>query len=344
MIVKKSLIALIVICLLQVLAVPVAAQKATTIKLATLVPERSVWGVLLREMGAQWKEATDGRVALRIYPGGVAGDDPDVVRKMRIGQLHAATLTVTGLGDIDEYFKVFEIPFFYDSYEEYFHVVERLQPILEKRLEDKGFVFIHWGHGGWIHLFTTEQIHTLDEFKQLKFFVWAGSGETASWWQKNGFRPVPLAATDMATGLQTGMIEALPSPPLAALAYQWFRSTPYMLDLGFAPLIGATVMTKAAWKRLSPEDQQAILSVSQNASRRFATEVPIQDSNAIDEMTKRGLTVTRLEDEAVIAGWRKAAADFSARMREEIVPIEIYDLAVKARQEYRSQVAARGTD
>ncbi|MGB5999995.1 MAG: TRAP transporter substrate-binding protein DctP, partial [Thermoanaerobaculia bacterium] len=126
-------------------------EAATVIKLATLVPDGSVWDKALKEMGADWKESSDGRVTLRIYPGGVAGDEPDVVRKMRIGQIQAASLTVTGLSEIDPAFKVFTIPLFYDSYEELLFVLEAMEPYLAAKLEARGFVFVHWGHAGWVH-------------------------------------------------------------------------------------------------------------------------------------------------------------------------------------------------
>jgi TRAP-type C4-dicarboxylate transport system substrate-binding protein len=110
-----------------------AVEARTVIKLATLVPDGSVWDQALNEMGADWQERSDGRVTLRIYPGGVAGDEPDVVRKMRIGQIHAASLTVTGLAEIDPAFKVFTIPLFWDSYEELLFVLEAMEPYLAAR-------------------------------------------------------------------------------------------------------------------------------------------------------------------------------------------------------------------
>lgn len=325
---------------LAVWATPTTARAATAVKLATLVPERSVWGNVLRQMGDQWKRVTGGRVEMRIYPGGVAGDDPDIVRKMRIGQLHAGTLTVTGLSDIDRAFNVFGIPLFFESYEEYFFVVERLEAALKERLESNGFVFLHWGHGGWVHLFTTKPLRTVDDLRRLKLFVWAGNDRLVGWWKDHGYRPVPLALTDVVTALQTGMIEALPATPLAALSFQWFRSTPHMLELGFAPLIGATVMTRRGWEQLSAADQQAILEVSQQAAAGFRVEVPAQDAAAIAEMEQRGLTVERIDDPRALQDWHAAAAEFAANMRDTFVPPDIYDLALAARQEYRRRSAA----
>jgi len=335
--VPKALSILITLGLLITSAPPLSAQKPVTIKLATLVPERSVWGSFLTKMEAEWKEATDGRVNLRVYPNMVAGDDPDVVRKMRIGQLDAGTLTLTGLVDIDNYFTVFGIPMFFDSYEEYFYVIDKLQPVLEKRLLDKGFVLINWGHGGWVHLFSTKPTSTIDELRQRKLFVWAGDDRMISWYQKNGFHPVALQLPDVVTGLQTGMIDAMPSTPLAALTLQWYRNAPYMLDLGFAPFLGATIITERSWKKISPADQESILDLTRKASRQFRGEIPEQDEKAVTEMSKRGLEVVSVKNEAAQAAWREATEKFASNIRDSVVPPEIFDLAEKARREFRSQ-------
>lgn len=335
--VRKLLLCLALLAIFLAAAHPSLAQKPTTIKLASLVPERSVWGTFLRQMAADWKEVTDGRVNLRLYPGMVAGDDPDVVRKIRIGQLNAGTLTLTGLVEIDDYFSVFGMPMYFDSYEEYFYVIEKLQPVLEKRLLDKGFVFINWGHGGWVHLFSTKPIRTIDELKKHKLFVWAGDDRMVTWYKRNGFHVVPLQLPDVVTALQTGMIEALPSTPLAALSLQWFRNAPYMLDLGFAPFLGATVVSTRSWNKISPADQAAILEVSRASSRRFRTEIPVQDAEAVTEMSARDLEVVAVDNEAVLADWRAATEKFASTIRESVVPPEIFDLAQKARAEFRSK-------
>ena len=332
---KKLTIALLFGCLSLAITKPLLAQRPTTVKLATLVPDRSVWGQFLNKMRSDWGKVTDSRVKMTIFPNGTQGDDPSVVRKMRIGQLGAATLTLTGLSEIDDYFSVFAIPLYFDSYEEYFYVLDQLQPVLEKRLRDKGFVFIHWGHGGWIHLFSTVPVKTIDDLRKRKLFVWAGDDKLVSWYQRNGFKPVPLAITDVPMGLQTGQIDAMPSTPLAALALQWFRNTPYMLDMGFAPFLGATVVTERAWNKLSQADQEAILKVSRASAKFFSTEIPVEDAEAVTQMEKRGLTVVAVDDAATLAEWNAATEEFATAMRQSIVPPEVFDLAQKARADFR---------
>jgi len=328
------------VVILLALALPAGAQAPpTVVKLATLVPDGSVWDKVLKGMGAEWSNATQGRVSLRIYPGGVAGDEPDVVRKMRIGQIHAAALTIAGLSEIDDSFRVFAIPMFFDSYPELFQVTDRMGPEFRQRLEAKGFVLLNWGHGGWVHFFTRTPVNSVDELRKLKIFVWAGDDRSVQMWKANGFNPVALAATDILPALQTGMIDALPSPPLAANLLQWFRQAPNMADIGLGPLAGGLVITKSAWSKISAADQQAILAACKKAEQRLEREIPGQDSSAVAEMKKRGLNVVHITPQNA-GPWRATAQSFAAQMRDKVVPKDILDMAEKERDAYRKQQAA----
>src|SRR5262245_47244669 len=313
-----------------------APTQTTMVRLASLVPDGSVWHKVLQGAGAEWSAASGGRVTLRIYPGGVAGDEPDMVRKMRIGQIQASALTVMGLSSIDDSFAVFAIPAMFDSYGEMLYVLDRMTPTFKQRLEAKGFVLLNWGHAGWVHFFTKKPVTSAAEMKKLKMFVWAGDDRMVTLWKEIGFQPVALAATDILTGLQTNMIEAYPTTPLAALSLQWYRSTPFMVGNGLAPLVGGMVITKQSWMKISEADRAAILASCAKAEGRLEHEIPAQDSVAVVEMQKRGLTVTTVKPEAK-AEWEATAQAFAGKMRGSMVPAEILDMALKARDGYRNQ-------
>jgi TRAP-type C4-dicarboxylate transport system substrate-binding protein len=319
---------------LSMLAPAPTAAQTTVIKLATLVPEGSVWDKSLRDMGSEWSAATQGRVGLRVYPGGVAGDEPDVVRKMRIGQLQAAALTTAGLAAIDPAFQMFNIPMFFGSYPELDAVLSTMTPVIKQRLEAKGFVLLSWGHGGWVYFFTKTPVRTVDELRKTKMFVWSGDDAMVQRWKANGFNPVPLALTDILTGLQTGMIDSYPTTPLLGLTLQWYHQTPYMVGVGLAPLVGGLVITKQAWNKLSDPDRVKVLAACHKVEIRLKTEVPKQDTTAIGEMQKRGLKVVKVAP-AEVAQYRATAQAFAAAMRGSAVPAEILDAATRERDAYR---------
>ena len=333
---KRRIVILLALAAALLPGPPVAAA-GKVIKLATLVPEGSVWVKELKALAGDAKTQTAGRVEIRIYPGGIAGDDPDVVRKLRIGQLQAATLSVAGLQDIDDGFGVFAIPRFFASYDELFHVIDGMTPYYTARLDKEGFVLLGWGSAGWVNLFTAKPIYSPNDLKHLKMFVWAGDNKMTQWWKTNGYHPVPLAATDVMTGLTTGMIEALPTTPLYALSLQWYRPAGNMIDLPIAPLIGATVVDKKTWNALSPADQATLRQLAKRMQQRLGQLVPPQDQKAIDEMARRGLKVTKPRNADEVKAWDEAAKQFAASMRQVVVPADVFDEATKVRDRYRAQ-------
>ncbi len=309
------------------------SASAQSVKLATVVPQGSVWDKGLKQMGDEWKDATGGRVMVTVYPGGSQGDESTVLRKMRLDALQAAAFTAVGLGGIDPAFNVFDLPFFFDSYDELNYVTDKLTPVIRKRIEAKGFVLLNWGHGGWTQVFTKKPVQSVDDLKHVKLWTSAGNDRMVQWFKANGFEPRAMAMTDILTGLTTGMLEGLPTTPLAAMLFQWDRQTPYMLELGLGPVIGATVITAKAWNAIPAADRPKLLASADTVAAKLRVDVPKQDADAIAAMTKRGLTITK----ATGPEWRTQLDNLAKTMRGDMVPPDIFDLAMKARDEFRAQ-------
>lgn len=336
----RALAARTLLPLAMLAAFPLPAPAQAVVKLATLVPEGSVWDKALRDMGSEWNTTTQGRVSLRVYPGGVAGDEPDVVRKMRIGQLQAAAITTAGLASIDPAFNVFNVPMFFTSYPELYATLDKLEPTLKQRLDAKGFVLLSWGHGGWVYFFTKTPVESVDGLKKTKMFTWAGDDNVVATWKAKGFNPVPLAATDIMTGLQTGMIDAYPTTPLLGLTLQWYRQTPYMVGMGMAPLVGGLVMTKAAWAKLPESDRAKVQAACDRMEKKLEVEVPRQDTTAVGEMQKRGLKVVPVNS-ANAAVFRSTAEEFASSLSGIRIPPEVLALARKERDAFRAKHPAK---
>jgi TRAP-type C4-dicarboxylate transport system substrate-binding protein len=327
------IVSVALLALLALVALSGAVHAQTPLKLATVVPEGSVWDKNLKQMGEEWKQATGGRVSVTVFGGGSQGDESTVLRKMRLDAIQAAAFTNVGLGSIDAAFNVFDIPFFFDSYEELNYVTDKLTPVLRKRIEPKGFIFLNWGHGGWMQVFTKKPVQTVDDLKHVKLWTSAGNDRMVQWFKANGFEPRAMAMTDILTGLTTGMIEGLPTTPLAAMLFQWYKQTPYMLELGLAPIVGAGVITKKAWNAIPEADRPKLAAAAEGVETRLRAEVPKLDANAVGVMTKNGLTVTK----ATGPEWRVQLDSLAKTMRGEMVPTDIFDLASKARDEFRKQ-------
>jgi TRAP-type C4-dicarboxylate transport system substrate-binding protein len=308
------------------------AQRGTRIQLGSILPANSVWDKSLKQMATEWQRETDGRVQLRVLAGSVK-DEGSLARRLKAGRPQAA---VFGLpGEIDEAFNVLSIPFFFESDAEAFHVVEALTPIFKKALDQRGLVLLNWGHAGWAHFFTTNRVETLDDLKRTKLYTAAGDEQMLQWYKAHGFNPTALAVTDVLLGLNTGLINAHPSPPYVALLFQWYDKTPFMLDVPLAPVLGITVVEKRTWNRVSPEDQRTLLASAKRIETSLLRDVPAQERQAVTEMKNRGLTVVTF-DKAVKASFREVADELTASWRGTMIPSEVYDQALRARNAFRA--------
>jgi len=326
-----------VLSLALVAFVASGAAAQTTIKVATVAPVNSSYHKALLDMGAEWEAKTSGRVKLTVYAGGTQGSEEATLRMMRPGvdQLQGNLLT-SGLSSIDDAFSVFGIPFFFASDAEGQHVLERLAPMLEKRLEARGFKLLAWGSAGWVQLFSKTPISTLADVKAAKLFTTQGDDRLVQWYKKNGFNPVALNSSDIPAQmrLSTGMIDAAPMPPYLALLMQVFRDAKYMLDVDVAPLFGALVLTNSAWNKISPADQQVMLASAKATQARLLGEAAKQDETSIAAMKARGLTVNT-PDAKTMASFRAEADRLVATIKGTLVPADVYDQAQRERDAYR---------
>jgi TRAP-type C4-dicarboxylate transport system substrate-binding protein len=306
--------------------------------MATLVPDGSSWHLILKETADKWKTASGGKVTVRLFAGGVAGDDPDVVRKMRLGTLNAAVLTSVGVAEIDSSVYALGVPMMYASYEELYYVLDKMRPRLEGSLESKGFVVLNWADGGWVRFFAQKPVATPDDLKQQKLFSWAGDADAIEIWKSLGFNPVPLPSTELATALQTGLVTALGAPPQVAVIAQYFNHAKNMTDLRWQLLLGATVITKATWEKVPADVRPALLEAAREGGRRLQAEIRASEQKDIEAMRKRGLNVVAVDAKSREA-WRKLAESVYPKVRGTIVPADAFDEALKFRDEYRKRAA-----
>jgi TRAP-type C4-dicarboxylate transport system substrate-binding protein len=313
-----------------------AAEKALRINLGTLAPRGSIYHQSLQAMAEAWRKAPGGGVRLVIYPDGTQGGEADMVRLMRVGSLQAGLLTAVGLSDIEPAVSGLQnIPMLFRTLEEYEAVNERLRPALEKRLAEKGFVVLFWGDAGWVRYFSKEPVMTPEDLKRMKIFVWAGSPDQVAIMRRAGLTPVPLETGDILPGLQTGMINAAPLPPIFALAAQVDLRAPHMLNLNWAPLVGACVVRKEAWEKIPSATRESLLSTAARAGQEIRAGSRKESDAAVVAMQKRGLKVHEPTPE-VVEQWRKEAEKNYPDIRGRLVPDEIFDQVQQQLREYRA--------
>ena len=285
-------------------AVTVAdASKKIVIKIATLAPSGSPYHEIMKEMAAGWHAESDDRVALKIYPGGVAGGEVDILRKIRIGQLHAGALSISGLSRALPEIGVLSIPMIYKTEEDLLQVQNVLAPRIEERMERKGFVVLSWAIAGWVRFFVPDAEPSMAGLKKARMHVFAGDDQILELWKTMGINAIPLPGTDVLPGLQSGMVNAFFTTPVMAYASQWFAFTPYMIEMPWAPMIGAIIVSKRAWEKVPQELRPKLKAIAEEKSRLLGAEMLRLESQAISEMQKRGLTLVK-PDAQQIKQWQ----------------------------------------
>jgi len=318
---------LMLICLASILGGNSPPQKSI-IKIATLAPSGTEWCGMLMEMGQRWEQETGGVIKLRIYPNGVLGDERDMVRKIRIGQIHAAAITAEGITEITEDASVFFLPNFYDSWDEVNFIRNEIADHLNEEINKKGFKVLFWADVGWVHWFSKEPIINVSDLKGKKIFSWAGDYRTDEIWDQAGFDVVPLAVSDILPGLQTGLIDAIALNPIFALSAQIFGIADNMLDMKWGMLTGAVVIDLQTWNSIDVNNQVIMQNIANEISESYRQLNYKLSDEAIKAMTDIGLKVHE-PDSLTLAEWDDYLKDIYPAMRGFYIPEDIFDMVIE---------------
>lgn len=305
---------------------PVASQaNESQLKIGSLVPKNSLYHRQLMEIGETWKKSQTGSPRFNVFTDGSQGGEAEMVRRMRIGQLQAALLSVVGLREIEPSIAALQnLPLAFRSWEELDYVREKMRPSMEKKFLDKGYVVLAWGDAGWVRFFSKQAALSPDDFKKMKFFAWGSEAEQQEIMKSLGYTPVPLEPTDILPSIQTGMINVVPSTPYFALASQIYNSAPNMLEINWAPIVGAFVITKKSWDEMTPEAQNALRTASNKAGAVIRAQARKEVEEAVDAMKKRGLQVNKPNAEQM-KEWRTLSEALYPRIRGKMVPADTFD-------------------
>jgi TRAP-type C4-dicarboxylate transport system substrate-binding protein len=312
------------------------ARGEEKIKLGTLAPNGSTWHTLLKEMGQKWSEASGGQVKLIIYPGGVLGNEGDLVKKTRIGQLQAVSITTIGLHEITPEPQAVDVPLMVRSFAELDAVMEKMEPRLEKALEAKGYIAIGWSEVGFVRFFSTKKYSTIKELTQAKIFGWEGDPASIEAWRAAGFKPVVMSSTDIVPSLQTGMIDTVALAPLYAFTSRMFEKAKYMYDVPWAVLTGATVVKKDVWERIPADLRPKLMQISKEYSKKVGVEVRRMDEEALKTMKTQGLIAVPPQPGDLEALETAAKATWTI-IRGKVVPADAFDEVKKSVEEYRKK-------
>lgn len=307
----KKLIA-VVICWLG-LAFGVQAQDTYTLKFATLAPQGSTWMNILTDWSKQVEKESQGRLRFKLYPGGVSGDEPDVLRKIRFGQLHGAAFTGHGIGHIYSPARIFEMPYLFRDAKEIDTVRAQFMPEIEAGFRKNDYELLGWMEVGFLRFFSKHPIRTFEDLKKSRIWLWQGDPVGTALFKASGISPVPLPITDVYTSLSTGLIDTTIAPPLGAIAFQWFTKTPYMSEVLLSNGIGGLLVSRAFFTKLPGDLQTLLQKTGKQTSIRLIAETRRDNEKSLTVLRQHGLKMTLawkdVDEKELYALRDRAAAD-----------------------------------
>jgi len=303
------------------------AAGQAELRIATVAPAGSSFHKRLQALGSEWSRGAGG-VSMNIYAG-TQGGELQIVRRMRVGQIQGAMLTSVGLAQIDRSVTALQfMPLMFRDWDDVDRVRERLRPDLERRLREAGYIVMFWADAGWVRYFSNKPIHRVSDLKSLRVYASSGDPDSVEM-MKDYYTPVVLEPDQILLGLRNGMIDALPVPAFLANFNQVPTYAPYMLDLRWAPITGALVVTERAWKKLDPATQSWLRESSERAGHEMRRASRAEDEQAVQAMKdKQGLKVVPLSAEAE-REFRAEVARIYPKIRGTLVPASMFDATVE---------------
>jgi len=323
-----------VLCCLCLYCTLTTAVTAQTIKLGSLAPEGSPWDKALRRIAADWNTASNGRLSVKVFAGGIAGDEPSMIRKIRINQLQAAAITGIGLGSIVEDFYAVQLPFVIRTSEEMEYVMGELEPTFNRLMEEKGFTLVAWFLTGWAHLFSKIPVATPGDAKRLKMQGDPASPQIIDAWDELGFHVVPVAPTEVLAALQSDLVEAFLLTPLTAAAMQWFGVAKNMMELPLAPMLSGIVVSERVWNGIPDALQTELLAIVDRHLEALSIETVALEQEAVTIMLANGLQINPVSPQAE-AEWERVMGEGLDLITGTVVSEQMFDEVQTLLKEYR---------
>ncbi len=322
--------------LIILLSVSFAFAQKYQIKFASLAPDGSTWMNVMREFDKSIREQTNGELGFKIYPGGVAGDEKDVLRKIRLGQLHSAGFTGVGLGEVYSEVRILDSPFLFQNYDEVDFIHQKFFDKFARGFEKNGFVLLGWADVGFVHVYTNSPIKTLADMKTVKMWMWEGDPIAEATFKSFGINPIPLSVIDVMTALQTGMVNGVYVSPLAIIALQWFTKIKYMMEVPLADAAGAVLISKKKFDELPVQYQQIL---EENAKKYFEKLMKLSredNARSIATLKQNGIQVIPSPPADQLNLFHEKGKEARRMVVGKVYPLELVEEVEQALVEYRN--------
>ncbi len=322
-----------------VLVLLVAAPLfSVTIKVGSVAPRNSPWDKALTNISGRWSKISGGSVSLKIYPGGIAGAEGDMLRKVKLGALDGAVLSSMGLNKISPDLLVLTMPLVIKNKGELDYVMGKIEPTYERIMQKKKFKLIGWTMAGWMKIFSRNPVRYPKDLESQKLGFTSGEVVLTQLLKDLGFRVVPSDSIDWLSSLQSGRVDALLISPLIAAAYQVFTLADNMLDYPISPLLGAIVLSDRAWRKIPSRYHDEFLAVVADEVKNLDVASQELEVKSLKLLLNHGLKVTKATPE-IDAVWTTFIENFYKRegIIGKVISRDVFEEVTGYTQEYRKQ-------
>ena len=311
------------------------------IKFASLAPEGSTWVKVLGEWNRELTEKSQGELKFRVYSGGVAGDEKDVIRKIRLGQLHAGGFTGVGLGEIAPKVRILDVPFLFRNTEEVDYVLEAFEKDFQDAFREKGYVLLGWAEVGFVYFFTVEKASGFEALKGMKMWAWEGDPIAEALFKSLKISPIPLSIADVMTSLQTGLINGVYSSPMAALSLQWTSRTKYMLNCRLANASGAVLISAKMFDSFSSAQKELLLATGKKHLRHLTELSRAENLSALNFLKQNQVEIIDPDDGFDPSMIEKAGAEARELLTGKLYEKEFLRQVEEALDRYRASKTSK---
>jgi TRAP-type C4-dicarboxylate transport system substrate-binding protein len=329
---KRTLLGALVVgaCALVPSLASVSAAGTTTIRMASLAPAGSSWDRIFRAWGNTLKKDSGGALQMQFYPGGVAGDESVVIRKMKLGQMDAAGLTSIGLGQIARPISILQMAGIFADYKQLNYVRDTLAPDFESMFEKEGYRLLGWGDAGFGRIFSKKPILKPDDYKSTRPWVPLGDASMPEFMKVVGGNPVALGIPEVMGSLRTGMIDTVVASAIASLALQWYVSFTHVSKEASVAIVGATLLREDLFKSIAPDHQKILIESGKKAHAALITKIQDEDQKAYKTLLGKGITeYETMGTPAQKEAWTKVNDELIKRMTGKLWSKELLEKVKK---------------
>jgi len=327
----------IYIIFFTVLLLGINQAQARTFKMATLAPNGSTWMKEILKAAAEIDKKTNGRVKFKFYGGGIMGGANNVLKKIRINQLHGGAFTAGELSDVYQDMLIYNLPFQFRNYDEVEYVRSKMDSILEQGMEKNGMILLGMSSGGFAYLMSDTPITAVDQLRNKKVWLPEGDVIIQTTYENIGIAAIPLSLADVYTGLQTGMIDTMGTSPIGAIAFQWHTRVKYATDLPLVYLTGVLAIDKDAFNSINKDDQMIAREVMHEAMTRLNEINKEDDKQARLALEKQGITFVTITPEEWKHAQDIAEQSISDLRKKGIYTSGMYHQLLKYLNDFRSK-------